>query len=65
MISLTRRERDCLLWVAEGKTTWEIGQILRISENTVLYHIKNAQEKLGAVSRIHAVAKALRLELLR
>ena len=65
MISLTRRERDCLLWVAEGKTTWEIGQILRISENTVLYHIKNAQEKLGAVIRIHAVAKALRLELLR
>jgi DNA-binding CsgD family transcriptional regulator len=31
----------------------------------VLYHIKNAQEKLGACSRIHAIAKALRSELIR
>jgi DNA-binding CsgD family transcriptional regulator len=63
--AITQRERECLRWVADGKTTWEISRILCISENTVLYHIKNAQEKLGACNRTHAVAKALRFELIR
>jgi len=29
---ISLRERECLLWVAEGKTTWEIAQILKIAK---------------------------------
>lgn len=56
---LTSRERDALTWVAEGKSDWEIGVILGLSETTVRFHVDNARRKLGAVNRIHAVAKLL------
>ncbi len=58
--TLTQRERDCLSYCAIGKTSWEIGQILGISEKTVDFHIGNAAVKLDANSRIFAVVKALR-----
>ena len=61
---LTDREAQCLTWVARGKSSWETGQICRISENTVNFHLKNAQRKLGAVNRCHALAKALRRGLI-
>ncbi len=32
LVTLSRRERECLQWVAAGKTDWEIGQILSLSE---------------------------------
>jgi DNA-binding CsgD family transcriptional regulator len=35
--------------------------ILHISERTVNFHIKNIKQKLDAVSRTHAVAKAIEL----
>ncbi|WP_337187604.1 helix-turn-helix transcriptional regulator [Phenylobacterium sp.] len=56
---LTSRERDALTWVAEGKSDWEIGVILGLSETTVRFHVDNARRKLGAVNRVHAVAKLL------
>lgn len=56
---LTEREKECLLWTAEGKTSWEISQILNISERTVVFHLKNATQKLDVVNRQHAVAKAI------
>ncbi|ASI92172.1 LuxR family transcriptional regulator [Vibrio mediterranei] len=56
---LTNRERVCLGWVAEGKSSWEIAQILGCSERTVNFHIQNASEKLNAFSRTQAVSKAL------
>jgi len=61
---LTPREREVLLWAAKGKTGWEIGQILRLSERTVTYHVENARAKLGASSRAHAVVKAVTLGLI-
>ena len=61
---LTLRERDCLSWIAEGKTTSEVSQILGISENTARFHLKNAMYKLQASSRTAAVARALRLGLI-
>ncbi|MCA1385553.1 MULTISPECIES: LuxR family transcriptional regulator [unclassified Bradyrhizobium] len=63
-IALSQREINCLRWVGEGKSSWEIGKILNISENTVNFHIKNAMRKLGATSRIQAVLMAVRLNLL-
>jgi DNA-binding CsgD family transcriptional regulator len=54
---LTTRERDCLAYVAAGKTDWEISVILGRAEATVRFHIDNARRKLGAVNRAQAVAK--------
>nr|WP_233285285.1 LuxR family transcriptional regulator [Bradyrhizobium acaciae] len=62
-IALSQREISCMRWVAEGKSSWEIGKILKISENTVNFHIKNAMRKLGATSRIQATAIAIRLNI--
>ena len=63
-VQLSRRERDCLIWIAQGKSSWDIGMILNISGNTVNYHVKNAMRKLGTTSRTVAVVKAIRLNLI-
>jgi LuxR family transcriptional regulator, quorum-sensing system regulator BjaR1 len=56
---LTRRERECLSWVAAGKTDWEISQILNIAEQTVHEYVQNALMKLNATTRAQAVAVAI------
>lgn len=61
---LTDREQQCLLWTAEGKTTWETSQILRVSERTVVFHLQNAAQKLNVVNRQQAVARAVSLGLI-
>ena len=62
---LTPREIDCLLWSAEGKTDWEISRILGISRSTVLKHMASAREKLGAMNKAHAIAIAMRANVVR
>lgn len=57
---LTPREREVLAWVARGKSAWEIGEILDIAKRTVDEHVQSAVRKLGAVNRTHAVALAIR-----
>jgi LuxR family transcriptional activator of bioluminescence operon len=57
---LTKRELDCLFWACEGKTAWEISQIINVSERTVLFHLNNSKFKLGASNRQHAVALAIK-----
>ncbi len=49
----------------EGKTAWEVGNVLGISERTAALHINNATHKLGCINKHQAVLKALRLGLLR
>jgi DNA-binding CsgD family transcriptional regulator len=61
---LTRREREVLLWVMEGKSNWEISVILKISQESVKGYIANTLRKLGAANRTHAVAVALQYNLL-
>jgi LuxR family quorum sensing-dependent transcriptional regulator len=56
---LTPRERECLSWVASGKTDWEISQILNISEQTAHEYVQNAISKLNATTRAQAVAVAM------
>ena len=58
------RERECLLWTAEGKTSFEIGKIIGISEHTVNYYLNTAASKLDASNRVQAVAIALRTGIL-
>ena len=49
--ALTDRQRDCVLWLARGKSDWEISRILAISEETVIRHIKQARERYGVQKR--------------
>ena len=62
--SLTPRELEALRWTMEGKTAWEVGAILGISERTAVLHANNAMHKLGCVNKHQAVVKALRLGLI-
>ena len=62
--SLTPRELEALRWTMEGKTAWEVGTILGISERTAVLHVSNAMHKLGCINKHQAVLKALRLGLI-
>ncbi len=62
--TLTPRELEALRWTMEGKTAWEVGAILGISERTAVLHVNNATHKLGCTSKHQAVLRALRLGLL-
>lgn len=53
------RERECLIWIARGKTDWEIGTILGISVETVRQYVKHARATYDVVSRSQLVAHAL------
>ena len=63
--SLTPRELEALRWTMEGKTAWEVGSLLGISERTAVLHVTNATHKLDCVNKHQAVRKALRLGLIR
>jgi LuxR family transcriptional regulator, quorum-sensing system regulator BjaR1 len=56
---LTLRERECLQWAASGKTDWEMGRILQISDKTVALYVASAMKKLSSANRTQAVAKAI------
>ncbi|RWN91764.1 MAG: helix-turn-helix transcriptional regulator [Mesorhizobium sp.] len=61
---LSPREKECILWTAKGKSSWEIGQIIGISANTVNFHIKNVMRKLDTCSRTTAAIKAMKLGII-
>ncbi|NOI68517.1 LuxR family transcriptional regulator [Vibrio sp. 99-8-1] len=56
---LSEKEKSCLTWVADGKSSWEIAQILACSERTVNFHLQNAREKLNTFTRTQTVSQAL------
>ncbi|MCV0381715.1 LuxR family transcriptional regulator [Nitratireductor sp.] len=59
-VHLTDREKEILLWAAEGKSDPVIADILNISYPTVRYHMNNIFRKLNANERTFAVVKAIR-----
>lgn len=64
VISLTKREQQVLHWVAQGKSSWEIGHIIQCQECTVNFHCRNIMLKLDVNTRGHALIKAVGLGLL-
>jgi LuxR family quorum-sensing system transcriptional regulator CciR len=56
---LTPRQRDCVVLVAQGKSDWEIGQLLGISESTVHKHIEDAKRRFAVSTRIQLVVRSL------
>jgi DNA-binding CsgD family transcriptional regulator len=63
-VHLTPRELELLRWSRCGKTAWESGNILGISQATAQFHLKNATHKLGVASKQQAVLRALELRLI-
>lgn len=58
-VVLTGRQRECLTWAAQGKTDWEISEILDLSRRTVQEHLGRCIAKLQAMNRAHAIAIGL------
>ncbi len=58
-LKLTQREKECLRWVAAGKSDSVIGDILQISRHTVHYHIENVKRKFDLPTRMQAVVRAI------
>jgi DNA-binding CsgD family transcriptional regulator len=58
---LTLRESDVLLWIANGKTNREIGQILEMSPRTVNKHLEQVFRKMNVENRTAAAANAIRV----
>ena len=56
---LTDRQRECILWVARGKSDWEISRILGIEHETVIRHLKQARERYGVAKRTMLAVHAL------
>lgn len=56
---LTERQRECLTWVARGKSDWEISRILGVSHETVIQHLKEARERYGVGKRTPLTVHAL------
>lgn len=57
---LSKRETEVMYYVAEGKSNWEIAQILGLSEHSIKSYLKTTATKLDTVNRAHAVSKAIR-----
>jgi len=61
---ISRRQLDCIQWVAEGKSDWEISLILGISEATVHNHVERAKRNLKVHTRVQAVVEVVRRRLI-
>lgn len=62
--ALSPREIECLSWIARGKSSWDIGQILEISIDTVNFHVKNVLRKMDTSNRTAAAVNAIRLGII-
>lgn len=56
---LTDRQLECLDWISQGKSSTDIGEIMRISKRTVDHHVNVICERLGVRTRVQAVACAV------
>ena len=61
---LTVRESEVVKWTAGGKTAGEISMILSVTEPTILFHLKNAKQKLNVINKHQLTARALALGML-
>jgi DNA-binding CsgD family transcriptional regulator len=61
---ISKREREILLWMAEGLTSKEIAAKLFISEGTVIIHRKHMLQKTGSLNVAALVAFALKNQII-
>jgi len=63
--ALTEREREILVFLANGVSNREMANHIFVSENTVKFHLKNIYSKLAVGTRLQAVAAARQIGLIR
>lgn len=56
---LTGRQLECVVLAGRGKSNWEIGVILGISQETVKQHLSDAQSRYDVGNRMQLVTRAL------
>lgn len=56
---LSKRERECLLWLSQGLRTALIAEKLSVSESAINLYVSNAKRKLDAKTREQAIARAI------
>jgi LuxR family quorum sensing-dependent transcriptional regulator len=60
MITVTPMEKEILVWLSDGKTAGEIGEIIGRARSTVETHKQQIMNKFGAANVTSLVAAALR-----
>ncbi len=61
--SLSRRERQVLIRVAEGRTNAEVAAAMKLSPKTIESHLARIMERVGAKSRLEACRKVFGWEI--
>jgi LuxR family quorum-sensing system transcriptional regulator CciR len=56
---LTDRQRECVVWATRGKSDREIAEILGVSHETVIMHLKQARDRYGVAKRTLLAVHAL------
>ncbi len=59
-VSLSPRQIDCIALVAQGKSDWEIAQILSLGRDTVHEYVETARKRYGVRRRTQLVLRAVR-----
>jgi len=62
--TISSRECEILSLVAQGKTNWEVGAILNISEYSVRDYMQGLSRRLQTSNRTHSVTRAIQLGLI-
>ncbi len=63
-LSLSPRETAILMHVSRGKTNWETGQIMGMSEYSIRDYLKAISARFDTANRTHTVVKAIQLGLI-
>lgn len=58
-VELSRRERQCILLIAQGRTDAEIASLLGMTRSTAHTYVERLKTRLGVATRTEAVAKAI------
>lgn len=56
---LTQRQLECVVLAAKGKSTWVVGELLGLSQQTVHKYLENAKRRYGVSTRTELVVRAL------
>ena len=62
--TLTKRENEVLVLLADGLSNKEIAARLSISEHTAKFHVNSILQKMNAQKRVEAVVRAAKMGLI-
>lgn len=61
-LNITKREKEIISLIAQGKSTKEIAELLSLSEMTIKTHRKNISEKIGSKGKGDLIYKAINIK---